>query len=101
MQLRHELKQAKEIVPSIAPLDAVSRLGRDDVVFVDVRDLFELEGRHQSLVLFTSREDQQSLRLTLKVQPRRGNLAGKPFYRFLRIWYAVIASESDDVEDEY
>ncbi|WP_162244606.1 rhodanese-like domain-containing protein [Afipia sp. Root123D2] len=42
MQLRDKLKQAKELVPSIAPLDAVSRLGRDDVVFVDVRDLHEL-----------------------------------------------------------
>lgn len=41
-QLRDKLKQAKEIVSSITHLDAVSRLGRDDVVFVDVRDLHEL-----------------------------------------------------------
>ena len=43
MRLQDKLKRAKELVPSIAPLDAASMLGRDDVVFVDVRDIIELE----------------------------------------------------------
>jgi rhodanese-related sulfurtransferase len=41
--LAEHLSAARKLVPSIAPADAARLLGQSDVLFLDVRDLLEIE----------------------------------------------------------